>query len=146
MRDYVPMFAGLMQAGARGGSSGPEPMQGAEPQAGDHVIERCSMSPFNGMQPDILFRSLGVDTILLSSAFTNFAVEHAARDGADAGFRMVLVGDASSTMRAESQRATTDYAMKMLAAQKRWFAHFGRRLSDRGSWCFGARKGPEALR
>lgn len=114
MRDNVPMFAGLMQAGVRRGTWGAEPMDGAEPQTGDHVIERFRMSPFNGTQLDILLRSLNVDTIVLTGAFTNFAVEHAARDGADAGYRIVLVGDATSTMSAEWQRATTDYAMKML--------------------------------
>jgi len=57
------------------------------PIAGEIVIPKRTMSAFIATELDRLLRVRHIDTIVLTGVATNFAVEAAARDGADLGLR-----------------------------------------------------------
>ena len=48
------------------------------------------MNGFYETRLDILLRGLGVDTIIVSGAWTNMSIEHTARHGADAGYEVYV--------------------------------------------------------
>lgn len=86
-----------------------------EPKEGDYVIEKSRMSAFNGTQLDPLLRGLGIETIIVTGVWTNMAVEHTCRDGADNGYNVVIATDGTSTVNAEWQAAALNYAMNNIA-------------------------------
>jgi gluconolactonase len=101
------------------GSWGVAPAAGLEPQAGDLVVEKMSMSAWETSRLDAYLRHAGCDTILNCGAWTNMSVEHTARTGADKGYRMIVPEDACSTMNAEWHAASINYAMQNVAAVTR---------------------------
>ena len=50
----------------------------------------------------------------MTGTWTNFSVESTCRYGADAGYEMMLVTDATCTIDAEWQSASTGYAFTLL--------------------------------
>ncbi len=70
------------------------------------------MSGWQGTRLDNLFRSLGVDSIVITGAWTNMSIEHTARTGADMGYTMVVPEDACSTMNADWHNASINYALQ----------------------------------
>jgi nicotinamidase-related amidase len=91
---YVPLFQeerarGVMKAG----SPGAEICEELTPQAGDLVVTKHTMDPFNGTPLANLLRARGVETLVLTGVQTNFVVEATARTGADSGYRVVVVTD-----------------------------------------------------
>jgi gluconolactonase len=112
----APLFAGVKEADALvRGSWGAAPAEGLEPRDGDHVVEKMRMNGFYDTRLDILLRGLGVETIIVSGAWTNMSIEHTARHGADAGYEVVVPSDGTSTTGAEWQRAALEYAMTNVA-------------------------------
>lgn len=99
------------------GTWGAAPVEGLEPKEGDFVIEKSRMSAFNGTQLDVLLRGLGIETIIVTGVWTNMAVEHTCRDGADHGYRVVIATDGTSTISEEWQNAALDYAMNNIATK-----------------------------
>lgn len=99
------------------GTWGAAPVEGLEPKEGDFVIEKSRMSAFNGTQLDVLLRGLGIETIIVTGVWTNMAVEHTCRDGADHGYRVVIATDGTSTISEEWQKAALDYAMNNIATK-----------------------------
>jgi ureidoacrylate peracid hydrolase len=97
------------------GTWGAAPVDGVEPREGDFVIEKSRMSAFNGTQLDPLLRGLGIETIIVTGVWTNMAVEHTCRDGADYGYNVVLATDGTSTISEEWQAAALNYAMNNIA-------------------------------
>ena len=97
------------------GSWGAAPAEGLEPQAGDHVIEKMRMNAFYETRLDILLRGLGVETLIITGAWTNMSIEHTARHAADAGYRAVVASDGTSTVNDDWQRAALEYAMQNVA-------------------------------
>ena len=79
---------------------------------GDHVIEKTRMSGWQGTRLDNLFRALGVDTVVVTGAWTNMSIEHTARTGADMGYRMVVPEDCCSTMNADWHNAAINFALQ----------------------------------
>lgn len=91
---HVPLFQeekarGVMKAG----SPGTEICAELTPQAGDLVVTKHGMDPFNGTPLANLLRAKGVETLVLMGVWTNFVVEAAARTGADSSYRVVVVTD-----------------------------------------------------
>jgi nicotinamidase-related amidase len=91
---HVPLFQeekakGVMKAG----SPGAEICAELTPQAGDLVVTKHGMDPFNGTPLANLLRARGVETLVLMGVWTNFVVEAAARTGADSGYRVAVVTD-----------------------------------------------------
>ena len=91
---HVPLFQeekvrGVMKAG----SPGAEICEELTPQAGDLVVTKHGIDPFNGTPLANLLRARGIETLVLTGVWTNFVVESAARTGADSGYRVVVVTD-----------------------------------------------------
>ena len=97
------------------GSWGAAPVAGLEPREGDAVVEKQRMSAFNGTTLDTKLRGLGVTTIVVCGAWTNFAIEHTCRDGADHGYEVVLATDGTATISDEWQQAALSYALTSIA-------------------------------
>jgi ureidoacrylate peracid hydrolase len=99
------------------GTWGSAPVDGVEPKEGDFVIEKSRMSAFNGTQLDTLLRDLGIETIIVTGVWTNMAVEHTCRDGADYGYNVVIATDGTSTINEEWQAVVLNYAMNNIATK-----------------------------
>ncbi len=116
LRQNAPLFQGVKEAGALvRGTWGAAPADGLEPKDGDHVVEKMRMNAFYETRLDILLRGLGVDTIVVSGAWTNMSIEHTSRHGADAGYQVVVPSDGTSTVNDEWQHAALSYAMTNVA-------------------------------
>ncbi|MDP7641954.1 MAG: cysteine hydrolase, partial [Alphaproteobacteria bacterium] len=102
----APLFQGVKEANAVvRGTWGAAPVDGLERQDGDLLVEKIRMNGFHDTQLESILKGLGADTIIVSGAWTNFSVEHSARHGADAGYRVVVVTDGTSTINDEWQNA-----------------------------------------
>jgi gluconolactonase len=117
LRQNAPLFEGVKESDALvRGSWGAAPAEGLEPQTGDHVVEKMRMNGFFQTRLDILLRGLGADTIVITGAWTNMSIEHTARHGADAGYRVWVASDGTSTTGDEWQHAALNYAMTNVAS------------------------------
>jgi gluconolactonase len=117
LKQNAPLFQGVKEANALvRGTWGAAPADGLEPQDGDHVVEKMRMNGFNDTRLDILLRGLGVETLIITGAWTNMSIEHTARHAADAGYRAVVASDGTSTVDDEWQNAALNYAMQNVAS------------------------------
>jgi gluconolactonase len=113
----APLFEGVKGADALvRGSWGAAPADGLEAQEGDFVVEKMRMNGFYDTKLDILLRGLGVETLIVTGAWTNMSIEHTARHAADAGYRAIVASDGTSTVNDEWQHAALNYAMQNVAA------------------------------
>jgi gluconolactonase len=112
----APLFKGVKEGNALvRGTWGAAPVDGLDPRDGDHIVEKMRMNGFYDTRLDILLRGLGVETIVVTGAWTNMSIEHTARHGADAGYEVVVASDGTSTTGDEWQRAALEYAMTNVA-------------------------------
>ncbi len=112
LKQNAPLFIGVKGANALvRGSWGAAPVDGLEPQPGDHIVEKMRMNGFYDTRLDILLRGLGAETIVITGAWTNMSIEHTARHGADAGYEVIVVSDGTSTTSDEWQHAALNFAM-----------------------------------
>jgi len=116
LKQNAPLFQGVKDANALvRGTWGAAPVDGLEPQDGDHVVEKMRMNGFYETRLDILLRGLGADQLIITGAWTNMSIEHTARHGADAGYEVVVASDGTSTTGDEWQNAALNYAMTNVA-------------------------------
>jgi gluconolactonase len=109
----APLFQGVKDTKALvRGSWGAAPAKGLEPKRGDYVVEKMRMSAWQGTRLETLLAGLGVDTIVVTGAWTNMSIEHTARTGADKGYVMVVPEDGCSTMNADWHDASINYALQ----------------------------------
>ena len=109
----APLFQGLKEAGAMvRGSWGAAPADGLEPRPGDYVVEKMRMSAWEGTKLEQLLVGLGLDTVIVTGAWTNMSIEHTSRTGADKGYNMVVPEDCCSTMNADWHNAAINYALQ----------------------------------
>ena len=112
----APLFRGLAEAKAVvRGSWGAAPVDGLEPRAGDIVVEKMRMNAFYDTRLDTILRGCGIETIVITGAWTNFSVEHTARHGADAGYQVIVVTDGTSTIDDSWQNAGLNFALQNIA-------------------------------
>jgi gluconolactonase len=112
----APLFNGVKDANALvRGSWGAAPAAGLEPQDGDHRVEKMRMNAFHDTILESLLKGLGVETLIITGAWTNMSIEHTARHAADAGYRAVVASDGTSTVDDEWQHAALSYAMQNVA-------------------------------
>jgi gluconolactonase len=112
----APLFQGVKDANALvRGSWGAAPAEGLEPQDGDLIVEKMRMSAWQGTRLETMLQGLGVDTVIVTGAWTNMSIEHTARTGADKGYRMIVLENACSTVNAEWQDAAVNYALQNVA-------------------------------
>ena len=109
----APLFQGVKNDnGVVRGTWGGAPVDGLEPQEGDFVVEKMRMSAWEGTKLETLLKGLGVDTIVVTGAWTNMSIEHTARTGADKGYFMVVPEDCCSTINADWHNASINYALQ----------------------------------
>jgi gluconolactonase len=114
----APLFEGLLDTNAVvRGSWGAAPADGLEPHDGDIVVEKIRMNAFHGTKLEPTLRGLGCDAFVITGAWTNMSIEHTSRHGADAGYRVVVVSDGTSTVNEEWQNAALNYALQNVATQ-----------------------------
>ena len=108
----APLVQGVKDANALvRGSWGAAPVEGLEPEAGDHVVEKTRMNGFYNTILDNLLRGFGTETLVITGAWTNMSIEHTARHGADAGYEIVVVSDGCSTVSDEWHDVGLNYAL-----------------------------------
>ena len=113
----APLFQGLKEANALvRGSWGAAPAKGLEPKQGDFVVEKMRMSAWEGTKLEQLLVGLGLDTVIVTGAWTNMSIEHTSRTGADKGYNMVVPEDCCSTMNADWHNASINYALQNVSA------------------------------
>ena len=116
-KQNAPLFQSVKSAnGLVRGTWGAAPAKGLEPKRGDFVVEKQRMNAFYSTNLDNLLRGLGVEKVVISGAWTNMSIEHTARHAADAGYEVVVVSDATSTINDEWQHAALNYAMTNVAS------------------------------
>ncbi len=109
----APLFESTVDENALvRGTWGGAPVEGLEPQPGDHVVEKMRMSAWEGSSLETVLKAEGRDIIIETGAWTNMSIEHTARTGADKGYVMVIPEDGCSTMNADWHRASIDYALQ----------------------------------
>lgn len=109
----APLFQGVKDGNALvRGTWGAAPVDGLEPEDDDFVIEKMRMSAWEGTKLEVLLAGLGVDTVIVTGAWTNMSIEHTARTGADKGFRMIVAENGCSTMNADWHNASINYALQ----------------------------------
>ncbi|WP_239479860.1 cysteine hydrolase [Actibacterium sp. 188UL27-1] len=97
------------------GTWGVAPGPGVEPQPGDLMVEKMSMSAWDTSRLEAYLHHGGRDTIINTGSWTNMSVEHTTRTGADKGFRMVVPENACSARNHDWHRASINYAMQDIA-------------------------------
>ncbi len=109
----APLFQGVKNDnGVVRGTWGGAPVDGLEPRDGDFVVEKMRMSAWEGTKLETLLKGLGVDTVVVTGAWTNMSIEHTARTGADKGYVMVVPEDCCSTINADWHNASINFALQ----------------------------------
>ena len=111
----APLFKNLAKTGNnRQGTWGAEPFAALKPKPGDYTVTKQRVSGFMGTDLENKLKGLGVRRLIVTGGWTNFAVEGTCRDGADLGFEIVTVEDATCTMNEAWHRASLDHALTQL--------------------------------
>jgi len=112
----APLFRGVAESKAVvRGTWGAAPAEAVAPQQGDIVVEKMRMNAFHGTKLDTILRGYGIETLVITGAWTNFSVEHTARHGADAGYEVVVATDGTSTIDDTWQNAGLNFALQNIA-------------------------------
>ena len=116
VKQNAPLFQAIKSTnGVVRGTWGAAPVKGLEAKRGDFVVEKTRMNAFHGTNLENLLRGLGVETLVITGAWTNFSIEHTARHAADAGYNAIVVTDGTSTINDEWQNAALNYALVNIA-------------------------------
>jgi gluconolactonase len=108
----APLFEAVAEGSLVRGSWGAAPVDGLEAAAGDFVVEKTRMSGWQGTNLENILQGTGRDTVMVTGAWTNMSIEHTARTGADKGYYMVVPEDCCSTIDADWQRASINFALQ----------------------------------
>jgi nicotinamidase-related amidase len=84
------------------GSPGFQVVDALAPQPGDAVIDKITMSAFEGTPLPVLLRDLGLVSFLVAGIALEIGIEPTVRHGADLGFIPVVVQDACGFGNAEA--------------------------------------------
>ena len=93
------------------GTWGAAAAPGVEPQEGDLVVEKMRTSAFYNTRLMTLLQGFGTEAVIVTGAWTHMSIEHTARYGADAGYRMIVINDACSSINDEWHNAGLNYAL-----------------------------------
>jgi nicotinamidase-related amidase len=78
------------------------------PQPGDIVVTKKRVSAFAGSDLDVVLRSRGIDTLVLSGISTSGVVLSTLREAADRDFTLVVLSDACADADPEVHRVLTE--------------------------------------
>jgi len=113
MGENAPLLKGLKENNALvRGTWGVQPAPGLEPQHGDLIVEKITMSAWESGRLENYIKGAGRNTIINTGSWTNMSVEHTARTGADKGYTVVVPENACSTMNADWHNAATQFALQ----------------------------------
>ena len=100
-----PVFSGLKAAGLlAAGDRGADIHPALAPQPGDVIVTKQRVSAFTGTNLDMILRSNGIDTLLLTGILTQGVVLSTLRHAADMDYRAVVIADGCSDKDPEVQR------------------------------------------
>jgi nicotinamidase-related amidase len=112
---HAPLFQGEKARGVmKAGSPGADICDDLTPQAGDMVINKHCVDPFNGTHLANVLRSRDVDTLVLMGVWTNYVVEATARTGADSSYRIIVVTDGCASNTDENHQFFINQILPML--------------------------------
>jgi ureidoacrylate peracid hydrolase len=87
-----------------------------EPKTTDCIVTKHRYSAFTGTDLNLILRSKGIETLLLSGVVTNVCVETTARDGFNLDYHVILVEDCCGAYVPEEHAST----LKILASTLEW--------------------------
>lgn len=90
------------------GSRGAEIIPDLAPSGDELVLTKHMVSAFAGTNLDQVLRGLDAATLIVMGLVTHFAVEGTARDAADRGYRVVVLGDACASGDDRRHRASLE--------------------------------------
>ena len=97
------------------GTWGAAAAPGVEPQEGDLVVEKMRTSAFYNTRLMTLLQGFGTEAVVVTGAWTHMSIEHTARYGADAGYRMIVVSDGCSSINDEWHNVALSHALTAVA-------------------------------
>ena len=83
------------------GSKEAEILAELKPEPDDIVLRKSTSSVFNSTTLDRILRNLHVDTLIVAGVLTRGCIESTVRDGADLGYRVILIEDACGDLTAQ---------------------------------------------
>jgi nicotinamidase-related amidase len=102
-------FAGLAQTGRFTASPpGSDIVPALRPQPEDIVVVKHRVSAFAGTDLEMILRARGIDTLVLLGLATSGVVLSTLRHGADADYRLFVVGDCCADADVEVHRVLTE--------------------------------------
>ncbi len=90
------------------GTVGADFIDELKPAPGDYVIEKRRSSAFYGTDLELILRTRGVDTLLVTGVVTSGCVENTVRSARDLDFHVIVLSDCCADMMEESH----NYSMK----------------------------------
>lgn len=99
------------------GDRGSEIIEELSPEKGDYVLEKRVYSAFHETGLDMLLRSLGIDTVILTGLHTNICVRHTAADALFRGYRIVVPEDAVEAFTEKDHVEGIEYLRRVYGAE-----------------------------
>ena len=113
---YTGLFQAVVATNALvEGTWGAQIHEAVAPREGEPVVTKRAVSAFAASDLEKLLNASGISTLLLSGVATNFVVEGTAREAADRGYNVVVVGDCCSSMSQEAHDAALNTVLPFLA-------------------------------
>jgi len=76
------------------------------PQEADRIVTKYRFNAFIGTDLDLILRSRGIKTLIMTGVATNVCVESTARDGYQRDYYIVFLDDCTATYSLEEHKAT----------------------------------------
>lgn len=99
------------------GAEGSRVIDELRPTDRDYVLEKRTYSAFFETGLDLLLRSLGATTVVLTGIHTHICVQHTAADAFFRGYRVVVVRDATATFDPRDHESAINYMRTMYGAE-----------------------------
>jgi nicotinamidase-related amidase len=113
---YTGLFQAVVATNALvEGTWGAQIHDAVAPREGEPVVTKRAVSAFAASDLEKLLNASGISTLLLCGVATNFVVEGTAREAADRGYNVVVVGDCCSSMSQEVHDAALNTVLPFLA-------------------------------
>lgn len=110
------LFQAVVEANALvEGTWGAEIHEAVKPREGEPVVTKRAVSAFAASDLEKILQASGINTLVLSGVATNFVVEGTAREAADRGYNVVVVGDCCASMSQEAHDSALTTALPFLA-------------------------------
>jgi len=90
----------------RVGTEGHRIIKELMPLDGDILINKVTVSAFNGSDIDLIMKNLGVKILIITGQGTDACVESTVRDASDLGYDCILVDDACAAASERAHRAS----------------------------------------